>query len=87
MHNHIALALVIASINFVASANDKALAQQTCYQTLSSGLSCVGPSGTAQVQQTVVPGQWAINGQSASGQPYGCQAQLTVTGDIASTCP
>lgn len=81
MHKYLALAAVLAL------AQAPAVAQQSCYQTLSSGLSCVGPSGTAQVQQTVVPGQWAVNGQSATGQPYGCQAQLTLNGDIVSTCP
>ena len=80
MHKHLALALVIASIGGHANAQ-----QTACYSTL-EGWGCVGPNGTTQLQPTVVPGQWAVSGQTKDGGLYGCTATTTLSGDVVSNC-
>jgi len=80
MHKHLALALAIALAQAPAHAQ-----QAACFSTI-EGWGCVGPNGTTQLQPTVVPGQWAVSGQTKDGGLYGCQATTTLSGDVVSTC-
>jgi len=86
MHKHLALGLAVVLAKTFVLATDPARAQYSaCYSTI-EGWGCVGPNGTTQLQPTVVPGQWAVSGQTKDGGLYGCQATTTVNGDVVSTC-